>query len=557
MEPPRVYPKVPFPTLCDWIFVQPDANQDSWTCTLCNTESIKKSNAPGNLIKHCASHKCVGFTMRGATHPRVHQDLQPLYKRYAEWKATRTLTNTLGFRLEVSPFAKRLRAWIDIVVKCNMPLSVCENEIMRMHVSVEGMSRKTLRKYIIMLADIVGLVIQDKIGPGCCLADAWSCGGVHYLAIYHQWPYRGNDDQIKVKRALLSCAPYVNETSFHANSQARTIKATYDMYGSTDDLLVCVSLDNTNTNPATAKILGVPMVGAMCHRLNLASCCWLNEAFDGKLINNLEVIHAVMKRASTLKARGRLKEFTPLVPQVQNKTRWTGYHEMAIKYNKKHSHLGKTGDYDGNDLDDDTEEIEVQDIYRRDSDEPAKKKVAPNLLSSSTFSNFKEHMLPALNELRKWFVAIQHNDLTLEKGREVFDYICNSPLLKGHSPEFESRLQRDHKLVICPKFENGVEKIAWGKSEELTQTEKLACRCLVKTNWPNLYKELANSSDNDSQQAPSSPTKFLKSLSSGRKPAGGVMRSQYITNIEWISLTTVPVECLFSKNRHVLSFNRR
>ena len=109
MEPPQVYPKVPFPTLCDWIFVQPDANEDSWTCTLCNTESIKKSNAPGNLIKHCASNKCVGCTMRGATHPRVHQDLQPLYKRYADWKATKTLTNSLGFRLEVSPFAKRLR----------------------------------------------------------------------------------------------------------------------------------------------------------------------------------------------------------------------------------------------------------------------------------------------------------------------------------------------------------------------------------------------------------------------------------------------------------------
>ena len=63
MEPQRVYPKVSFPTLCDWIFVQPDVNEDSWTCTLCNTESIKKSNAPGNLIKHCASNKCIGFTM--------------------------------------------------------------------------------------------------------------------------------------------------------------------------------------------------------------------------------------------------------------------------------------------------------------------------------------------------------------------------------------------------------------------------------------------------------------------------------------------------------------
>ena len=552
-----MYPKVSFPTLCDWIFVQPDANVDAWTCTLCDTEGIKKSNAPGNLIKHCAGSKCVGFVMRGSTHARCYEDLQPIYKLYAEWKAKRSLANSLGFQREVSPFAKQLRAWIDIVVKCNMPLSVCENEIMRQHVSVKGMSRKTLCKYIIKLSDVVGLVVQDKMGLGCCLADAWSCAGVHYIAIYHQWPHLIKD-RIEVKRALLSCAPYVDETSFDAHSQARTIKATYEMYGSVDDLLVCVTLDNTNTNPATARILDVPMVGAMCHRLNLASRCWLNEAFDEELMRNLVVIHAVMKRASTLKQRGRLKEFTPLIPQVQNKTRWTGYHEMAIKYNKMHPHLKKTGDYDGNDIEDDTEEIEVQDVKNQDEEDVPKKKVAPNLLSGSTLTKFKDNMLPALNELRKWFVAIQHNELTLAKAREAFDLIRSSPLLKRQSPEFEARLQRDHKLVVSPDFENGVEKIAMGNSEELTPAEKLACRCLLKTRWRDLYKDDGtNSSDDDTEDNPSSPTKFLKSLSSEKKPAGGVMRSRYISNVDWISPTTVPVERLFSKNRHVLTFNRQ
>jgi len=555
MEREKLYPKVSFPVLCDWIFVLPDSSVDAYTCTLCDTEGIKKSNSPGNLIKHCAGSKCVGFTYRGSTHPRNHQDLQPIYKLYAEWRTSRSLTNELGFQREVSPFAKQLHAWIDIVVKCNMPLSVCENEIMRSHISVKGMSRKTLRKYIIMLADIVGLVIQDKIGPGCCVADAWSCAGVHYLAIYHQWPHLIANDRIIVKTALLSCAPFVNETSFDANSQARTIKSAYDMYGAAEDLIVCVTFDNTNTNPATARILKVPMVGAMCHRLNLASRCWLNEAFDGELIDNLDVIHAVMKRASTLKSRGRLKEFTPLVPQVQNKTRWTGYHDMAIKYNKMHEHLERTGDYNGNNQDD-TEEIEVQDIDGRIG-VTKKKNVSPNLLSGSTLQQFKDHMLPALKELRKWFITIQHQRLTLQKGREAFDYISKSPLLKGQSTEFESRLQRDHRLVTFPDFESGVEKIALGNSEELTQAEKIACRCLLKTKWPHLYKGSSNSSDDDTTDPPDSPTKFLKSITSERFPAGGVMRSQYISNVDWISPTTVIAERLFSKNRHVLSFNRR
>ena len=481
--------------------------------------------------------------------------MQPLYKLYHEWRKQQAGANALGFQREVSPFAKKLRAWIDIVVKCNMPLSVCENPVMRQHVAVEGMSRKTLRKYIIKLADIVGLVIQEQIGPGCCIADAWSCAGVHYLAIYHQWPYLEANGEISVKRALLYCAPYVNESSFDANSQARTIKAAYDMYGaSAEDLIICLTLDNTNTNPATCRLLRKPMVGAHCHRLNLASRCFLNEAFDGELMDTLNVIHAVMLRASTLKGRGRLKEFTPLVPQLANKTRWTGLHDMALKYHRMHDYLEKTGDYDGIGQDE-MEEIEVEDVAA-DGD-PKTKKISPNLLSGTALQRFKTDMLPVLKELRKWFTTIQHSKLTLHKAKEAFDYIGQSQRLGCHSEEFENRLKRDHRLVVFPHFENGVEKIALGKSEELTQEEKDACECLLKSNWPNLYKEASVEDDDKTDGSPSSPTKFLKSLNSERTPANKGMESRYISNLDWVVPTTVIVERLFSKNRHVLSFERR
>eukprot|EP00977_Amphora_coffeiformis_P001007 scaffold219_cov156-Amphora_coffeaeformis.AAC.5 len=554
-EEPQLYPKVPFPVLCDWIFVQPDKNVDSYTCTLCRQEGIRKSNSPGNLIKHCAGSRCVGFTYCNAKSPLVHQNLQPLYKLYSEWRKQQASANGLGFQREVSPFAKKIRAWIDIVVKCNMPLSVCENSVMRQHVAVPGMSRKTLRKYIIKLADIVGLVIQEQIGPGCCIADAWSCAGVHYLAIYHQWPYLDANDRIIIKRALLYCAPYVNECSFDANSQARTIKAAYDMYGGTaEELVVCLTLDNTNTNPATCRLLRKPMVGAYCHRLNLSSRCFLSEAFDGDLMENLDVIHAIMLRASTLKCRGRLKEFTPLIPQLANKTRWTGLHDMALKYYKMHDYLEKTGDYDGIGQDD-IEEIELQDL---DSEgDPKTKKVSPNLLSGASLQRFKNDMLPVLKELRRWFITIQHSKLTLHKAREAFDYMVQSQRLSGHSEEFENRLKRDHRLVVFPHFENGVEKIALGKSEELSPAEKDACECLLKSNWPNLYKKANVDTDDEPEGPPSSPTKFLKSLNSDRTPTDKGMESRYISNLDWVAPTTVIVERLFSKNRHVLSFNRR
>jgi hypothetical protein len=61
----------------------------------------------------------------------------------------------------------------------------------RQYVSLDPKGRKTLSKYIIKLADIVGLKIKEKIGKGGkCISDDWSCSGVHYIAVYHSWPHR-------------------------------------------------------------------------------------------------------------------------------------------------------------------------------------------------------------------------------------------------------------------------------------------------------------------------------------------------------------------------------
>ena len=133
-----------------------------------------------------------------------------------------------------------------------------------------GVSRKTIQKYIIKLADIVALILRDVIGKGNCVADGWSCAGIHYLGIYHIWPsLQKKSGNIVVKKALLSLAPLLTEKSYSAKSYSESITATYDQYGSLEELVCCFTLDNMNTNPATACLLQRPMIGAYCHRLNL------------------------------------------------------------------------------------------------------------------------------------------------------------------------------------------------------------------------------------------------------------------------------------------------
>jgi len=239
-----------------------------------------------------------------------------------------------------------------------------------------------------MLADIVGLKIRKTVGPGNCIADGWSCAGIHYFGIIHRWPVLNPSGDIVIKQALLSCQPLVNEERMDAESHAESIQDAYAMYGDFDELVVCFTLDNCSTNSKSTKLLGKPMIGAYCHRLNLAVRHFINDAFDGRLLKHLEMINAVMLRASTLKGRAKLKDFTKYVPKKQNKTRWTGYHDMEIKYVKIHAALSATGMF----ADLCEEDKEVIDINGKDGT----KKVLPTLLRREEFDEFKDIMLPSL-----------------------------------------------------------------------------------------------------------------------------------------------------------------
>jgi hypothetical protein len=78
------------------------------------------------------------------------------------------------------------------------------------------------------------------------------------------------------------------------------------------------------------------MIGAYCHRLNLAATHWTNDAFDGKLQTCLDRIHAVMIRASNLKVGAEVRKYTDRKPTIRNKTRCMGNQNMAISYGHLH-----------------------------------------------------------------------------------------------------------------------------------------------------------------------------------------------------------------------------
>ena len=200
------------------------------------------------------------------------------------------------FRLRlISPRAKYLFSWIDLVVNGNNSLSICSNQLYQKYISLEDVNHHTLHKYFIMLADIVGEKIKDKIQKGNCIADGWSRTGVHYVAIYHHWPILEKDRSIKNLTALLAIQPLLDESDLSSISLSEFTAATYSLYKSDEkisdamshdcqnlhmdelDLIVALTLDNCSTDKATVQHLEKPMIGAKCHCLNLAAAHWMES----------------------------------------------------------------------------------------------------------------------------------------------------------------------------------------------------------------------------------------------------------------------------------------
>ena len=540
----KLCPAVPNKALCAWAFELLPGEEDMFRCRRCKAIMKQSGRSYGNLVGHFSTKTCYSVTIVPSNHPNYKANMQPIWQAYQQ-DMKKSSASSL-FQPKISKWANTIFGWIELVILANNAVRICEDTVYRRHTVMDNIARKTLRKYIIKLADVVGLTVRDHIGPGNCIIDGWSSAGKHYQGIIHRWPTRDNKTgNIVIKKALLSCQPLLDETSYSSESHAESINACYELFGNAEDLVVVITADNTNTNPKTARIMQKPMIGAYCHRLNLATRHWLNDAFDGDLMKNLESINAVMVRASSLKSRGKLRSYTPYVPTIQNRTRWTGYQDMAVKYIKLHNPLLQTGDYV--DLGDD--QLENIDVNIKEG----KKKVRPNLLQGPTLKRFKESFLPCLEELKKWFIAVQ-TEMDLSEAMDLFQCARTSNRLKDQSPEFEERLQEEHELVKSYAFEQGVRKIITGKSEEMSQAERNACKSLLRSNWPNLYSV-------EDHEEPTgdinSPTKFMKKLKSTKKRGRPKGCSAFIEDCSWITPITVEVERLFSKCSKVMTADRR
>ena len=420
------------------------------------------------------------------------------------------------------------------------------------------------------LADIVALKIMKQIKKGAGTGDAWSCGSTHFMALWHFWPcwaeeldakgITTGEKELVVKKVVLAIAPLYDESNQTAANLASFIRGTYEWYRlKIPNDVVSLTFDNTNVNPAVCGILKVPMVGAYCHRFNLAAKKEHERLEEHAQI--MDQIHAVMKKAMTSNIRGLMhQEDIRDTPIIQQKTRWSSESMMCLRYSDLHAKF-----YESDELrevfDDEDVIIEHEDLK---NSKPSKKAKA-TLLDDSQRAIHDNIIVPKLKVMNKTMKMLQtRKDMVLDIRiannlfNNCLETLNDKEIVVGS--EFIRRLSPTHDLVKYQDFEMGCHLILENQESLMTDRQKRACRQLLRKNWQHLYPdnpEEQDDADEIEDVGPKSPSQIIREGKRAQKRRKVDRESEYVDPI-FIPATTVDSESLFSlASNNVMTQARR
>ena len=169
----------------------------------------------------------------------------------------------------VSRPARNMHGWIHWIVSSLLPFYFCANEATRLYTSLTPVDRGTCVRYMGALVKLVEPKISRIIGNLFGLViDGWTCGSTHYLAVYATYPDPTTAEGYG--KALLAFAPLNDEVSLSAASHLEFLVFVLGIYEKDIGDVAAIIGDNCATNPALARLAGLPFIGCASHRFNLA-----------------------------------------------------------------------------------------------------------------------------------------------------------------------------------------------------------------------------------------------------------------------------------------------
>jgi hypothetical protein len=274
-------------------------------CNLCPPSSQpiiqKKGSGYTNLMNHLEAR---------------HEHFNLIYQQRIENVSSAVNSATSNYSTSVL----NIFNWVSLIVKCKLPLNVCENSDFVKHTSLSKLDISTVGKYISRLADTVREraknILPEKIG---IMFDGWTSNGIHFVGLFGIY-YTIHKARNLV---LLAFSPFEDRTTQNADAHIGFFKDVLDLYSKSVKNVLFLSGDNCNTNRKIASDLDLPLVGCASHRLNLAVNDLINSS--STLVNQIRTIVHMMR---TYKNRGKLAKVTSLIPILDNATRWMSVMKM-------------------------------------------------------------------------------------------------------------------------------------------------------------------------------------------------------------------------------------
>ena len=285
-------------------------------------------------------------------------------------------------------------------------------------------------------------------------------------------------------------------------------------------------LSSTNTNPAVAKKMGVPLIGCSSHKFNLGVEEWINS--DQELVDAIDELSELMKQASYSKAAALLRDFTfqdhgkELCPKQQCVTRWTGTMDMIERYFRIKLQLEKI------------------------------KSLQAYFLSKEADSILK-NASKAFLALRIVTKELQHKGITVAEVRELFDSVLKDYRFKK---AFQRTIGAGSNLIRNPAFESGILKLMEDPmAPRLSDREAEACKKLLIA--PPVEDEDSDSEDDEPatlERVLEQRVKKRKLLKEQKKSAVAAISSKqlYQDPSKFICATSNCCERLFSEAKYIL-----
>ncbi len=422
--------------------------------------------------------------------------------------------------------AKTINSHLKFIIGNNQPFEVVNNQYFKPIVKSESYCAKTMKCHLVLL---VKQLLPDRF---ILAFDGWDNGhSSHLVALYAVVPNKDEKEvsEGKINRWIfLRCTIMGSGAYQDANTHYDYINETLKLFGKTVDNVYFFLADNTNTNPAIARLFGKVSIGCHSHRLNIAVKELLTR-FDG-LLNKLSALMNKFKnvKLANLLTQKQQELKRPVLKAVaRNATRWTSTFEMlkrfkAIQYEMNmviHENPALFGEENGNQMD----------------------------LVTPTESVILAKLSNDLDIIHKTTVIIQSSS---------FHYVAVKKALKiladTHPAElsFVQKIGPDSNMVMDPVFESGLFKLMQGNA--LLPEEKAKLEVFKKRQ----IQEDAAQDLNDVPLPDLSPIDAIFACNINLRENQLRHSTSVYDDVTWIPATTCPIERLFSIAKHILTQDR-